>query len=80
MTQINEQTKVITDVISVWGWHLLAWMFFLKSIGFLIVKELQWFFGLIMLFVICEVVSLVKKWRVEKETSERKKGGQENAS
>ena len=62
---IEEQTKIITDTISVWGWHLLAFMFFLKSIGFLVTQRYMWFFGLIGVFVICEVISITRKKEVE---------------
>jgi len=62
---ITDQTKIITDYIAVWGWHLLAWMFFLKSLGFLVVKEYIWFISLIILFVTCETIAMKRKIKVE---------------
>lgn len=63
---IEEQTKIITDAMSVWGWHITALLFFVSSLGFLTAKKLEWFVGLIGVFVICEVIALNKKWKLEK--------------
>jgi len=65
---IDEQTKIITDTMSVWAWHLLGWMFFLKSLGFLVVREWAWFGGLVGCFLYCEIVALRRKWRLESST------------
>jgi len=65
---IEKQTKIITSYISVWGWHLLAFMFFLRSLGFLVTKRYEMFGGLIGVFVICEIVALRRKWRLENES------------
>ena len=62
---ITEDVSLISKVISVWGWHILAFMFFLKSIGFLVTQRYMWFFGLIGVFVICEVISITRKKEVE---------------
>lgn len=64
---IDEQTKIITDAMAVWGWHLLAFMFFLRAVSFLIANMYFWGFGLMGVFVICEIVALWKKWGLENE-------------
>ena len=64
---MEDDLTILSGVIAVWGWHIIAWMFFLKSLGFLLVKEYHWFFGLIGVFVLCEVVALNKKWGLEKQ-------------
>lgn len=61
----TEEVSTISAIISVWGWHLLAWMFFLKSIGFLLLKEYIWFVGLMGVFVICEIIALNRKWSIQ---------------
>ena len=66
MKEISEDVETLSAVIAVWGWQLLAWMFFLKSIGFLFVDRYEWFFGLMGVFVICELISLNKKWGLDK--------------
>lgn len=67
---IEEQTKIITDYISVWGWQILSWLFFLKALGFLFVELFPIAFVLACLFVGCQIVTIIKKWRLEKEYGE----------
>jgi len=68
MIRINEQTKIITDAMSVWGWHILAWVFLIKGIGLLFVLnnniKIMYAFtiGLFCMFLICEYVSLNRRW------------------
>lgn len=64
---IDRQTQIIISVISVWGWHIIAWMALFKSLGFLIVGVYQWFFGLMGVFLICEFIALKRKWELEKQ-------------
>lgn len=64
---MKDDVTILSEIISVWGWHLIAWMFFLKSLGFLLVQEYIWFFGLMGVFVLCEVVVLNRKGGLEKQ-------------
>jgi len=62
---MKEETQTVSQVIAVWGWHLLAWMFLLKSLGFLVVNHMPMFFGLVGCYTICELIALNKKWKLE---------------
>lgn len=63
---IDKNTKIITDVQSVWGWHILSYIFFVQAINLLVQGKYSWAFGLIGIFVMCQLVALVKKWNLEK--------------
>ena len=65
---ISEEVSLLSKIISVWGWHLLAWMFFLKSLGFLVTKRYMWFFGLMGVCLICELVALSRKRGLQNES------------
>jgi len=64
---MRDEVSIISEIIAVWGWHIIAWMFFLKSLGFLLIQRYPWFFGLMGVFLLCEIIALNKKWRVEKQ-------------
>lgn len=63
-------TEVITTYISIWGWHLIAVMFFLKAISFLVVHEYVWMMGLVGVFLFAEYISTRRKRELEDEYKE----------
>jgi len=64
---IEEQTKIITDYVAVWGWHLLAWISFFGSLNFFVNRNWVLVCVGMIIFLICELVALRKKWRLENE-------------
>lgn len=65
-----EDVNVLSSVIAVWGWHIIAWIFLVNAIVLFALKEPIYtsIFGL--LFVICEYVALNKKRRIQNANEE----------
>lgn len=67
---MQHDTLVLTRFISAWSWHLIAVMFFLKSISFLIVHRYEWMVGMLGVFVVAEIIALRRKGDVERGEKE----------
>jgi len=57
-------TTLITRFISSWGWHLISVMFLLKAISFFILKDVFWFFVMIGVMILCEIISFWRKGEI----------------
>ena len=62
-----EDITLLSDIIAIWGWHLLGWVAFLNSFIFLVLNKYQYFGGFVGVFLICEIVALRRKWRLQDE-------------
>jgi len=63
-----ENLQVLTDFISAWNWHLSGLFFLsLSIISLLIRRSIIWILGFAGVFVICEVVFMRRKAKIENE-------------
>ena len=64
MNNHNPDTIIITRVISAWGWHIIAIMFFLKTISFFVVREPYYMLAMLLVFMFCEYIAFKRRQEV----------------
>ena len=72
---ITEQTKIITDYVSVWGWLIISWITLSCGITLLVLDKIAFALGILGAFGILFIITILKKWKLEESI----KGGNENA-
>ena len=58
---MNNDTIIITRVISAWAWQIIAVMFFLKTISFFVVRELVYMLIMLLVFMFCEYIAFKRR-------------------
>ena len=61
-----DKARIITTYISAWAWHIIALLFFLKMLDFLMIHNYVWMFGFAGIFFFAEVMAWSRKINVEK--------------
>lgn len=72
---ITEQTKIITDYVSVWSWLIISWITLSCGITLLVLDRTAFALGILGAFGILFIITILKKWKLEESI----KGGNENA-
>lgn len=61
---VSEETILITRYISSWGWHLIAVMFLIQVVNFLLIDRYVWAISMGGVMFIAELMAMVRKREV----------------
>lgn len=61
---------ILSRVISVWAWQIIAIIFFSKAVSFLMVREYVWMFGFVGAMFICMVYAFKRKHEISEVEDE----------
>jgi len=67
---MKSDVYILSRVISIWAWQIIAIIFFSKAVSFLLVREYIWMFGFIGAMFVCLVFAFKRKHEIVGEGDE----------
>ena len=56
---MNDDIKIMTLYNAAWFWHLIAIIFAVNAVNFLLIENYPWMFGYFIVVFICEVMAFI---------------------